>query len=76
MAWFRKLKPPLILNDGRVLTTLSDARVIRGLLEGQQRAPYWQHAADLLLYAAENEKDGIDDVRAQLNRALYRDGFM
>jgi hypothetical protein len=44
--------------------------------EGQQRAPYWQHAAGLLLYAAENEKEAIDDVRAQLNRALYRDGFV
>jgi hypothetical protein len=31
-------------------------------------------AAELLLYAA--EKEAIDDVRAQLIRALYRDGFM
>jgi hypothetical protein len=45
-------------------------------LEGQQRAPYWQHAAELILYAAENEKDAIDDVRAQLMRALYGDRFM
>jgi hypothetical protein len=45
-------------------------------LGGQQRAPYWQHAAELRLYAAEIEKEAIDDVRAQLMRALYRDGFM
>jgi hypothetical protein len=50
--------------------------MLRGLAEGQQQASYWQHAAALLLYAAEIEKEAIDDVRAQLNRALYRDGFM
>jgi hypothetical protein len=77
MAWTRKLIPPLVLKYGRLLETLSDARdMILGLLEGQQRARYWQHAADLLLYAAENEKDGTEDVRAQLMRAVYRDGFM
>jgi hypothetical protein len=50
--------------------------MILGLLEGQKRAPYWQHAAELLLYAAKNEKDAIDDERPQLMRALYRDRFM
>jgi hypothetical protein len=50
--------------------------MILGLLEGQHRAPYWQHAAELLLYAAEIEKEAIDDVRAPLMWALYRDGFM
>jgi hypothetical protein len=60
-----------------VLATLSDIRdMILGLPEGEQRAPYWQHAADLLLYAAKNEKELIDDVRAQLMRALYRDRLM
>lgn len=77
MTWSRKLIPPLVLKDGRVLETLSDTRdMILGLPEGQQRAPYWQHAAELFLYAAEIEKKAIDDVRAQLSRALYRDGFV
>jgi len=77
MAWTRKLIPPLVLKDGRVLATLSDIRdMILGLPEGRQREPYWQHAADLLRYAAENDKEAIDDMRAQLSRALYRDGFM
>jgi hypothetical protein len=39
-------------------------------------APYWQHTSELLLYAAEIEKEPIDDARAKLNRALYRDGLM
>jgi hypothetical protein len=77
MAWTRKLTQPLVLKDGRELKTISDAReMILGLLEGQQRAPYWRHAAELLLYAAENKKEAIDDVRAQLMRALCRDRFM
>jgi hypothetical protein len=77
MTWSRKLIPPLVLKDGRVLETLSDAReMILGLAEGRQCAPYWQHAAELLLYAAEIEKEAIDDVRAQLNRALYSDGLI
>jgi hypothetical protein len=77
MAWSRRLIPPLVLKDGRELKTLSDAReMILGLLEGQKRAPYWQQAAELLRYAAENDKEAIDDMRAQLSRALYRDGFM
>jgi hypothetical protein len=60
-----------------VLATLSDIRdMILGLPEGRQREPYWEHAADLLLYAAKNEKEAIDDLRPQLNRALYRDGLI
>jgi hypothetical protein len=47
-----------------------------GPLEGQKRAPYWQQAAELLRYAAENDKEAIDDMRAQLMRALYTDGFV
>jgi hypothetical protein len=77
MAWSRRLIPPLVLKDGRELKTLSDAReMILGLLEKQKRAPYWQQAAELLRYPAENDKEAIDDMRAQLMRALYTDGFV
>jgi hypothetical protein len=30
----------------------------------------------LLGYAAKDDKEAIDDMQAQLMRALYRDGFM
>jgi hypothetical protein len=60
-----------------MLETLSETRdMILGLPEGRQRESYRQHATELLRYAAENDKEAIDDMRAQLNRALYRDGFM
>jgi hypothetical protein len=77
MAWSRKLTPPLMPKGGCALTTLSDARdMILGLPEGRRRARYWRHAAELLIYATENEKEAIDDVRAQLMRPLYRDRYM
>jgi hypothetical protein len=77
MSWSRKLIPLLVLKDGRRIETLSDARnLILGLSERQQRAPHWRHAADLLTYAAANDKEAIDDVQAQLCRALYRDGYV
>ena len=77
MGWSRKLSPPLVLRDGRVLQALSDAReMILGLPEGQQRAAYWLHAGELLLYAAENDRAAVDDARMQLSRALHRDGLI
>ncbi|HXW21034.1 MAG TPA: hypothetical protein VEK35_11070 [Roseiarcus sp.] len=76
MAWSRKFSPPVLLKDGRELKTLSDARdMILRLPEGQQRAPYWLHAGELLLYAAGNDREPIDDARRQLCRALHRDGL-
>jgi hypothetical protein len=77
MGWSRKLSPPLVLGNGRALKTLSDARdMILGLPEDQQRAPHWLHAGELLLYAAENDKEAVDDARMQLSRALHRDGLI
>jgi hypothetical protein len=76
MAWSRKFSPRVLLADGRELKTLSDARdLILQLTESQQRAAYWQHAGELLLYAAENDREPIDDARRQLCRALHRDGL-
>jgi hypothetical protein len=49
--------------------SVSDAlEMILGPLEGEQRAPYWR--------AAEDSQEPIDDVRAQLTRALCRNGNM
>jgi len=77
MAWSRKFSPPIPLKDGGELKTLADARdMILGLPEGQQRTPYWLHAGELLLYAAENDKEAIDDAQRQLSRALARDGLI
>ncbi|HYC24806.1 MAG TPA: hypothetical protein VEC58_02110 [Roseiarcus sp.] len=77
MAWSRRLSPPIFLKDGRELKTLSEARdMILQLPERQQRAAHWLHAGELLLYAAENDKEAIDDAQRQLSRALARDGLI
>jgi hypothetical protein len=63
MAWSQKLTPPLVLKDGRLLETLSDARdMILGLAEGRQRAPYWQHGADLLPRTARTDSWAAADA--------------
>jgi hypothetical protein len=74
MSWSDKLRPTLVLKDGRHIRTLSDARaVIRDLKDGQVRAVYW---IGLLVDAAGGDKKAIRRVRPELSRALRRDGFM
>jgi hypothetical protein len=71
MSWSHRLKPPLKLNDGRVLETLKDAaNVLLGLPESQQRWPTWLHAAKLLKGAAEGQQAAIDQIDVQLYIAL------
>jgi hypothetical protein len=44
---------PIVLQDGRKLVTLADARAfIRSLSKQRQRDEQWQYAAGLLLEAA------------------------
>ena len=74
MPWSDRLTPALVLKDGRQIKTLSDARaVIRDLTDGQTRAVYW---VELLIDAAEGDKEAIRQVRPELSRALRRDGFI
>jgi hypothetical protein len=74
MSWSDKLRPALVLKDGRHIRTLSDARAVIGdLKDGQVRAVYW---VELLVDAAEGDKKAVRRVRPELSRALRRDGFM
>ncbi|SED39770.1 hypothetical protein SAMN05444161_3119 [Rhizobiales bacterium GAS191] len=78
MSWSRKLSEPITLKDGRVLTSLDDARALMlALPEGRQIAPYWQYAAELLLRAADrSSKDTALEAWAQLRRALVAEGML
>jgi hypothetical protein len=50
-------QPPLLLKDGWAIETLADARaVILSLPEHQQRRPYWEYSAQLLMNAAQGDK--------------------
>jgi hypothetical protein len=70
MPWSRPLFEPLVLNDGRVVATLNDARVImRPLPAASQSRDDWFYAGGLMLEAA--TADGpIPETAAQLMRAL------
>jgi hypothetical protein len=78
MTWTSKLKPPLVLRDGRAIATLADARdVILGLSDYQQRSAYWGYAAILLMKAAQGgQRTAIDDAYWQVMRALKADRMM
>jgi hypothetical protein len=73
MPWTRSLIPPLKLNDGRRLATLSDARMLMLTLPTiHQMNGHWQHAADLMMTAARSDASDEDlaDARRQLEIAL------
>ncbi len=53
-GWQREFDDPILLPDGRTLTTLADAgHFIAGLSAALQRWPEWQAAAEALLLVAE-----------------------
>jgi hypothetical protein len=66
--WNVRLARPVHLEDGRTISTLSDAReIILGLPEEDQRRPQWQAVAGLLLSAA---SAGCPDLLAIANARL------
>jgi hypothetical protein len=75
MRWARKLLPPIMLRDGRRLSTLYDAKNLIGSLPEERRnAPSWQYAEALLVDAAESGK--MEDAQAHLARVLRADGLL
>jgi hypothetical protein len=76
MTWSRKLPVSIRLKDGRTIATLGQARaVMLALPDRHQMRPHWQFAAELLLEAVEHNGN-IDDVWAQLSRALAAEGLL
>jgi hypothetical protein len=76
MPWDAKFWRPIVLKDGRKVTTLSEARVlILSLPDLHQSNPHWQYAAEMLLLAS-GSKSAIDDAEAQLTRALKAEGLI
>jgi hypothetical protein len=73
----RGLSPPLVLKDGRELTTLFDARdFILSLPTDRQREPHWISAGDFLLEAAYGDEEAAVRARTQLSRALCAEGLL
>jgi hypothetical protein len=78
MPWSKQFWNAIILKDGRVIVTLSDARdfMVDDLPDVRAGAKYWQYAAELLLAAAESGKRAdIDAAGDQFARAAGVDGY-
>jgi hypothetical protein len=76
MPWSRELSAPIVLKDGRSITTLSQGRALMlNLPMRHQVRPYWQYVAELLLIASENE-GGLEQAHEQLSRALMIEGLL
>jgi len=73
-SWTRKLKPPLLLKNGREIVTLNDAiMLISSLPEGAKRTPGWEYVLALVHDAAQHDDSNIDYVRIGLYAALKAD---
>jgi hypothetical protein len=67
---------PIVLQDGRTLLTLADARAfIRSLSKQRQRAEQWQYAEGLLLEAATG-RGALVETNSQLLKALKSEGLI
>jgi hypothetical protein len=78
MSWSRQLSRTIALRDGSELRTLLDAaEALVGLSEDRQRHAWVEHAAELIMTAAESEE--LEEIKAatiQLERALKREGIL
>jgi hypothetical protein len=76
MPWTRPLPAPIVLQDGRTLVTLSDARgLMRSLPRQRQRDEQWRYVDGLLLEAATG-RGAMGKVKTELLSALRSDGLI
>ncbi len=78
MPWSRPLASQITLRDKRVLRTLDDAaQLLLRFNDAIQAHPWVQHAAALLIAAAESgDADAIEEATLQTQRALSREGLL
>jgi hypothetical protein len=75
MPWDAKFWRPIVLKDGRKVTTLSEARVLILSLPDLHQANPQQYAAKMLLLAS-GSKSTIDQAQTHLLRALKAEGLI
>jgi hypothetical protein len=70
-GWSAKLTRTIVLNDGTMLATLADARafILKEPKHVQERGS-WQHAAELMILAAERG-GSIEAATIQIEDALF-----
>ena len=75
VSWKAKLPNPIILNDGRSIVTLAEARAFRSLPERHQHSEHWQYAIGLLVDSAIGNANRTRTFH-QLRRALKVEGLI
>jgi hypothetical protein len=76
MPWTDPFWKPIKLNDGRVLTTLDDAREMIATLPALKQAEgHWRDADEMLIRAAVAPR-AVDDALAAMVRALKVEGLI
>jgi hypothetical protein len=76
MPWTRNLPMPIVLNDGRTLATLADARsVMQSLPTPHQWREHWLRAGGFMREVAIGNGP-IDVVPSRLTQALRLEGLI
>lgn len=76
MPWTREFIEPIILTDGRSLSTLAEARAfIKALPPERRRTEHWLYAEGLLAEAAIG-RGGLPEATAQMKGALKVEGLI
>jgi len=76
MNWFRTLRHPIALRDGREIGTLAAAHILmRSLPEYERRQAVWRDVGELLAEAAVDES-WISDFEAELSLVLKAEGHI
>jgi hypothetical protein len=71
MPWERRFGKPIALIDGRLISTLSDAReIMLTVAPHAQRGAAWRYIAELLKEAAAG-RASVAEVEEMLVRALH-----
>jgi hypothetical protein len=70
--WRQKLPRPIVIRGGKTLRLLSDCRsYVLGLDEYESARAPWQHAAKLMIAAAEG--GSLEEVVAQFERIVIHE---
>jgi hypothetical protein len=78
MPWSREFPTPITLKDGRMLTTLADARAfIKSLLDQRRQSEHWLYASGLTAKAASSSgTNALLRAAAKLALALKAEGLL
>src|SRR5579872_2143236 len=78
MSWVLKFREPIVLNSGREIRSLMQARDFMAELPAlDRRQPHWECAVDLIFEAAhEHHSTALEVARQQLLLSLRRQGLL